>query len=97
MNRELFIYWRVAPAQLPQATAAVLEWQTGLRLAHAGLQARLLSRCDSGAAQATLMETYADAAGLPPSLQSAIVEQGAQLASRWCQGDRHVEVFESVC
>lgn len=93
MNRELYIYWRVAPAQMGQAAAAVQAWQASLSLAHPGLQARLLSRCDSEGSQATLMETYVAAAGLSAALQKAIVEQGSQVTEPWRQGVRHAEVF----
>ncbi len=96
MNCELYIYWRLAPAQMGQATAAVQAWQSSICLAHPGLRARLLSRCDSDNAQATLMETYAASAGLSAALQKAIVEQGAQVTEPWRQGARHAEVFEPV-
>ena len=88
VRRELYIYWRVAPAQLDQAAAAVQAWQSSLSLAHPGLQARLLNRCDSEDSQATLMETYAAAAGLSAALQKVIVEQGAQVTEPWRQGAR---------
>ncbi len=96
LSRELYIYWRVAHDQLGQATAAVQAWQSSLCLAHPGLQARLLSRCDSDNSQATLMETYAAAAGLSAALQKAIALQGAQVTEPWRQGARHAEVFEPV-
>ena len=96
MKRELYIYWRVAPAHMGQAAAAVQAWQASLTLAHPGLQARLLSRCDSDEPQATLMETYAAAAGLSVALQRDIVEQGAQVTEPWRQGLRHAEIFASM-
>ena len=96
VRRELYIYWRVAPAQMGQAAAAVQAWQASLALAHPGLQARLLSRCDSDEPQATLMETYAAAAGLSVALQRDIVEQGAQVTEPWRQGLRHAEIFASM-
>ena len=40
------------------------------------------------------METYALAGGIPQALQTTLVVQGAQAAALWCEGSRHVEVFE---
>lgn len=93
MNRELFIYWRVSPGQLAAAAAAMQAWQAGLAQQHAGLQARLLCRQDEPGSAATLMETYAQAGGLAPALQSLVKEQGDQIAAAWVDGRRHVEVF----
>ena len=96
MNRELYIYWRVSPDHVASAIASTAAWQAGLQQAHPGLQARLLSRSEDGASHATLMETYALDGGLPAALQLTIVETGNQMAARWCEGSRHVEVFEPV-
>lgn len=96
MNRELYFYWRVAPTQLARATAVLRAWQATLAQQHPGLQARLLCRSDDGATLATVMETYVSSGGIPAALQEAIVEHGAQVATPWCEGPRHLEVFVPV-
>ena len=99
MKRELYIYWQVGAAQLATAAASVAAWQADLCRRHPGLQARLLRRADSDASAATrctLMETYLMAGGIGPALQTEIVVQGAQTAAPWCEGPRHVEVFEPL-
>lgn len=93
MNRELYIYWRVASARKVQATAVMRAWQAALVLQHPGLHARLLSRSDDDASLVTLMETYAAVNGLPAALHRVIVDQGARMAAPWCEGTRHVETF----
>lgn len=94
MSRELFIYWRVQARLLPAAVQAMTRFQDDLRGRQPGLQARLLRRVDANDTQATLMESYAAAGGIDATLHQAIVVQGAQAAAPWCQGARHVEVFE---
>ena len=101
MNREFYIYWRVAADRTPAAAAAMTAWQAALCERHPGLQARLLLRADGdatdgGAVQNTLMETYAIGGGIGQALHSEILVQGAQAAAAWCQGLRHVEVFDPV-
>lgn len=99
MNRELYVYWHLAAGHVPQAAAVMDHWHAGLIARHSGLQARLLRRADSGdegAALTTLMEIYVCAEGIGPALQTEIEAAGAQAAARWCQGVRHVEVFEPI-
>ena len=99
MKRELYIYWHVGADQAATAAAAVAVWQADLCRRHPGLQARLLRRHDGEVdfpARCTLMETYCRAGGIGPALHTEIVEQGAQAAAPWCQGPRHVEVFEPL-
>lgn len=99
MTRELYLYWHLAADHVPQAVAAMARWQSGLTARHPGLQARLLRRADASdasTAQATLMEIYAAAGGIQPALQAEIEAEGEQAAAAWCQGARHVEVFEPL-
>lgn len=99
MSRELYLYWHLAADHVPQAVAAMVRWQSGLIARHAGLQARLLRRADASdasTAQVTLMEIYGSAGGIQPALQAEIEAEGAQAAAAWCQGARHVEVFEPL-
>ena len=94
MSRELFIYWRVEAQHLQAAVEAVGRFQRELRARQPQLQARLFQRVDEDTALATLMETYAAPGGIDATLHQAIVVQGTQAAAPWCQGPRHVEVFE---
>ncbi|MDO9091535.1 MAG: DUF4936 family protein [Rubrivivax sp.] len=94
MSRELFIYWRVQAQQLQLAVQAMARFQGELCARQPQLQARLFKRVDEDQALATLMETYAAPGGIDNSLHQAIVVQGTQAAAPWCQGPRHVEVFE---
>jgi hypothetical protein len=95
--RQLFIYWRVTIAQLPLARQAMLDVQQRLCREHAGLQASLLLRDDeAGAAEATLMETYASPGGIDSSLQRRIDALCDAATAAWRRGPRHVEAFRCV-
>jgi hypothetical protein len=93
MYIELYIYWRVLPADAPAASQALRTWQLALLAQVPGLQARLLKRADTAAGEATLMETYTLAGGIGPALQQQIVDGGETVSSAWRRGPRHVEVF----
>lgn len=98
LGRELFIYWKVAAAQLQLALQATQALQNSLRQHHPGLLARVLQRADeSGAGNATLMEIYALPEGLGPDVQQAIEVQAAlHLAPLGAPlPQRHVEVFQA--
>jgi quinol monooxygenase YgiN len=86
----LFIYWHAAPDQAAAAEAAARDFQAKARARHLGLLARLYRRSDGERARVTLMETYADPAGLPPDL----AEESAQALAAWAVSGRHVERFE---
>ena len=96
MSRELFIYWHVAPDRFDAAGAAMAAFQQTLQQQHAGLVPRLYRRSDADSGRATVMETYAMPGGVSDALQTAIVVQSAQAAAPWCNGVRHVEVFEPL-
>jgi hypothetical protein len=96
--RELFIYYRVQPAQAAAALDAVQRMQLDLMRRHPGLKARLLRREPEFEATAnaleTWMETYAlesNPEGVTPALQADIAALGGALDM--IQGPRHVEVF----
>jgi len=93
-GRQLYIYWRVAAADLGAACAGVRAMQAALRSAHAGLQTKLLQRDDGGSegGERTLMEVYCQPPGLSDTLQAEI-EAAAVALRGWCRGARHVEVF----
>lgn len=97
MARELFIYWRLEPGDVPAAVQALQAWQASLAEEWPGLVARLYRRADdTSSGHATLMETYAREGGIAPGLQADVVASGLQQVSRWCRGPRQVEVFEPV-
>lgn len=94
--RELFIWYRVAPARAAAARTAVLAMHQTLVAAHPGLAARLLVRRDEPEALQTWMETYACAAsaqGVDPAIERSIRERALSLAAV-LEGPRHVEAFE---
>lgn len=105
MTRELYIYWRVNPAEVQNALAAAASMQAALRQRHPGLLARLLLRneADTKAAEAaTVMEIYAcpSAGGIDAPLQADIETSAAALvryvkAESGGPGRRHTEVFEA--
>jgi hypothetical protein len=96
---ELYIYWRVLPTLLGQATEATQAMQASLCTLLPGLTAKLLVRRDDAAEQHTLMEVYQNlplAADGAVSTQ-AVIEAAAQSALLpYLQGQRHVEVFAEV-
>ena len=95
-RRQLFIYWRIAPAELGTALQALRHWQESLRAAHPALQCRLYRRHDGTADTATVMECYADAApGIDEALRQHIERAGSLLLQPWLRGPRHVEVFDA--
>lgn len=92
----LFVYYRVAVADLAAAVAAARVAQQALCNAHPGLQASLMQRPSSATEppQVTLLETYR-----PGSAASALpvepIEQRMTAAlAPWLRGPRRIEVFE---
>ena len=103
MQHELYIYWRVAPADADAACAAMRAWQHTLTLDVRGLRPRLLRRVENaavpGTAQpsVTLMEIYAISGqhpGMTPAVQQRIIDGGNAASAPWRQGVRHVELFD---
>jgi hypothetical protein len=92
--RELFFYWKLAPADLDAAAAALHAFHAALGIV--GLRVRVLRRADDGGALATLMETYALADGVDETLRRRLVDEGDALTAPWRQGPRHAEVFEPL-
>jgi ABC-type nitrate/sulfonate/bicarbonate transport system substrate-binding protein len=98
--RELFIYYRVHPAQAAAALDAVQQMQLDLMRRHPGLTARLLRREPEVKPEATAdalqtwMETYSlesNPEGVTPALQADVAALGGALDM--IQGPRRVEVF----
>jgi Domain of unknown function (DUF4936) len=92
-GRSLYIYWKVAPARLPQALRAVRRFQSEACLA--AEVSRVLRRADAASGgPITLMETYGAPGGLSPARAAALVAQSAAALGDWAEAGRHVEVFE---
>ena len=96
MKRELFIYWRVGRAEAQAARDAALAMQAMLRLQQPHLVAGLYQRADETADSVTLMETYRRPGGLDADLQVLLQAAGQQALQAFCQGARHIEVFEPI-
>ena len=95
-RRQLFIYWRVAPAELDAALQALRAWQAMLRAEHPALQCQLYQRDDGSKDEATVMEAYAHAStGIDDALRRHIEQAGNGVLQRWLRGPRHVEVFDA--
>lgn len=95
--RQLFIYWRVSPEDLPAALKALRDWQATLKSKHPALHCRLYQRHEGPQHEATVMETYAAAApGIDAALRQHIEHAGNSVLQRWLRGPRHVEVFDAL-
>jgi Domain of unknown function (DUF4936) len=89
MARRLYVYYRVAEAQLPATVLAVRQVQAALVAAHPGLQAELLRRPELRDGEVTLMETYAGP--LTDTLHAAITQATSALPQ-----PRHSEQFDTL-
>jgi hypothetical protein len=97
-RRELYVYYRVAPAHWRAVADAAAGWQRELCGARPGLIARLLRRPDERDGVVTLMEIYAferDSGAIDDALQ-VTVERGAPASRSWLIGERHVEPFDAL-
>ena len=92
MARQLFVYWKVAPASLEAALAATRQAQAMLRQGQPGLVARVYERCDP-APQATVMETYEAPGGIDDVAQARIDAVMEAALAGLPTGPRHVEAF----
>lgn len=100
-QRQLFIYWRVAAADLPAALGALRDWQSALIAERPHLHCGLYRRTGTAEVEATVMETYALDSALPhPGIDEAlrlhIERAGNALLQRWLRGARKVEVFDAL-
>jgi hypothetical protein len=100
-QRQLFIYWRVASADLPAALTALREWQSDLVALHPELRCGLYRRSDGTQADATVMESYAIESAQPhpgvgEELLRHIRHDGDVRLKAWLRGARHVEVFDAL-
>ena len=94
--QRLYIYYRIAEADLAAVLAAVHDLQQTLLAAQPGLRAELLRRPGLQDGQITLLEIYAHAHGMHEPLAQWIERRAAATLAPWLQGPRHVERFESL-
>ena len=98
-RRELYVYFRVAQANVQAALQTVLAFQQDLRTAHPGLAARVLRRSEERSDGVTLMEIYAfddgRSTGIDPVLHSRIDEVAAALTPL-LSSPRHTEAFDAL-
>ncbi len=95
----LYVYYRVANADLAPTVAAVQTLQARLQRDHAGLQAELLRRPaepDLPQNTVTLMEVYSHRDGLAPEMALRIEACALQAVAPWLIGQRHLERFEPL-
>lgn len=90
----LYIYYRVAEADLAAACAAVRVMQQQLGTQYLGLQTDLLQRPQVVAGVVTLMEIYS---ALPAACEPAVLQADIKAAASsmfvYLQSPRHVEMF----
>lgn len=93
-GRQAFVYWRVEPAALPDAVAALRALHARWAAEWPALQARLFVRADPDAPP-TLMETYAldHPDGLSDAELRRIHREADAATVAWRIGSRHEELF----
>jgi len=95
---EVYVYYRVAYANVQAVLQAVNSFQRRLRERDPGLAARVLRRSDDRSDGITLMETYAfddgRNTGIDPALRSRIEEAAAALTPL-LSSPRQTEVFDA--
>ena len=92
--QRLYVYYRIAEADLAAVLGAVHDLQQTLLDAHPGLQTELLRRPGLQDGQITLLEIYAHAQVMHEPLAQWIERRAAAMLAPWLQGPRHVERFE---
>lgn len=108
LGHRAYVYYRVAPADVPACLQAVQALQQQWAARHPGLQAQLLVKqappaTDSPSSpdaarptRTTLMEIYAWGPAVPgaePPDAAALEAALSACTARWIDGARHVEVF----
>jgi hypothetical protein len=96
---ELFIYYRLEPADAPAAQRAVAAFQADLQARYPWLLARLLRRPHATDGHETWMETYSadpamNSTGITPDI-AVQIEAAAVALAPLLRGARHTEVFQA--
>jgi Domain of unknown function (DUF4936) len=92
---QLYVYYRVRPADAPAVIALVSSLHTGWRARWPGLACTLARRAEDrdGAEPWTLMETYVQPGGVAQACRREIERAGRERLGAWIVGERHSEVF----
>ncbi len=94
-RRELYVYYRVVPAQWRDAARAVAQWQQQMRASHPGLVARVLRRPETHDDAVTLMEVYRGPCTADAGFE-ALIARGVAALEPWLLGERHIERFDAL-
>lgn len=96
-RRHLFVYWKVDPAAVGDAVAALIAVHQALRREIPALEAHVFTRA-SDHTPATVMESYAMVRpdGVDDTLQQRIDACAAAATAAWRIGPRHEERFDLV-
>jgi hypothetical protein len=92
---ELYVYYRLDPADAAAAQREIEQAQAALRRARPGLRTRLLQRPPQPGTALTWMEIYHHPAGLDAADLAALQDALQALPSQR-QGPRHAELFEAL-
>jgi hypothetical protein len=90
---QVYVYYRVRPADAPALIAAIRALQARFQIAWPGLACTLSQRAENDADLLTLMESYRRADGSALDWQRDIERMAHEQLDTWIVGDRHVEVF----
>jgi quinol monooxygenase YgiN len=93
--RRLYVYYRVAAADLDAAVAAAQALHAALHAERPTLRCEVLRRPGADATGlVTLMEVYAAAIEVDDRLAAQIEARAAAALKAFVVGDRHTEIFE---
>lgn len=93
---QLYVYYRVRPADAAAVIAAVGALHAGWRARWPGLACTLARRAeahDRADEPCTLMEIYQQPGGVPEACQREIERAARERLAAWVVGERHLEVF----
>ena len=90
---QVFVYYRVRPADAAALIAAAKTLHAALQAALPGLVCSLQRRAEGDTDLLTLMETYGHADGVDDAWRLRIERSARAALARWIVGERHAEVF----
>lgn len=90
---QVYVYYRVRPADLATVVATVRALQAGMAAAQPGLCCGLSQRVEEGVELVTLMETYTHAVGLSEAWRNELQTCANLQLAQWTVGQRHLETF----
>lgn len=92
---QLYVYYRVRPADVPAVTAMVAALHAGWRERWPDLACALARRADEADVGKpwTLMETYSRPGGVTADCRRDIERAAREHLGAWIVGERHIEAF----